>query len=169
LAAGPDTARLTPPSLPSPPQAAHVYRRDGWPLLLLDALLRLRDCCARLRLPREELLHRLEIASLSGPGLRQAGAGRQPADLADAADALHSLLAGASDRRASIMRPPSPPAGAGDGGGHQQQQQQQGGQGGAAPPLAYTVEHLDPAALARLAATPREDGSKPHVADILVQ
>jgi hypothetical protein len=35
--------------------------------------------------------------------------------------------------------------------------------------LRYSVQHLDHAQALRLAAVPREDGSKPHMADVLLQ
>lgn len=90
---------------PSPPrsQATHTYRRDGWRKLLLASLLQLRDCCQRLKLHREALLHSLEASCLPhGLGAQQGAAA--------AAAAIASIAAGAGDRKSSILKPGSPVA-----------------------------------------------------------
>ncbi|KAG2485655.1 hypothetical protein HYH03_015627 [Edaphochlamys debaryana] len=46
-------------------QVCHQYRREGWLLPLLQALLSLRDVAQRLRLPAEHLCYSLEICALA--------------------------------------------------------------------------------------------------------
>ncbi len=129
---------------------------------MAGSLLPLRDCCQRLKLPREALLHTLELACLPH---KQA-----PQEVSSAAAAaLAGMLSGAGDQLASILKggggaPQAPAAQAGADG--QQQQQQQSGSPGV---LRYTVQHLDPGQAARLAGTPREDGTKVNMADVLLQ
>lgn len=62
--------------------------------------------------------------------------------------------------------PDGPAAGSQTPGQTQQQQQQ-----AAAPPavLRYTVQYMDQGQALRVASTAREDGSKPHMADVLLQ
>ncbi|KAF5832199.1 hypothetical protein DUNSADRAFT_11983 [Dunaliella salina] len=53
--------------------AAHTYRREGWPELLLHTLLLLVECAQHSGLPTEAALYTLEAASLQ-PGLPSAAA-----------------------------------------------------------------------------------------------
>jgi hypothetical protein len=48
-----------------PPQVCHQYRREGWLLPLMQALVSLREVAQRLRLPAEHVCYSLEIAALA--------------------------------------------------------------------------------------------------------
>jgi hypothetical protein len=102
--------------------------RDGWPELLLQVLLQLRDTCARLKLHKEALLAGLELAALLAAlgrarqqrrkqqqqqGIGQAGAAQQqqqqqlldPSQTAALATAaFSSLLVGGTDKKGGIIK-----------------------------------------------------------------
>lgn len=101
--------------------------RDGWPELLLQVLLQLRDTCARLKLHKEALLSGLELAALLAAlgrtrqqrnqqqqhkGTGQIGAQQQrqqqlldPSQTAALATAaLSSLLVGGTDKKGGIIK-----------------------------------------------------------------
>ena len=92
--------------------------RDGWDLLLLQVLLLLRDCCARLKLQKDALICSLELSAvlhalckqqeqqqLAGPHQKQQQQLLDPQQaLALATAAANSILAGGGDKKSGIMK-----------------------------------------------------------------